>query len=228
MDFELAADADDVTRLARLKPLAAGRDGRARTYAVKIVWQDTPDHALLADGLTLAEQRGAWRLERLVPGPDSWLPAQPPPVVSDSPDRAALPAPLAPVAAFEGRQTVSLHRLAEAPLTLTVDKGILRAVSATRPAARIGLHGEDAAVHAAVLLIAEAMPVAVPTASLAAEAMALAIGQPPRPRRLGPPVLPPHVRTMPAALAHILGHLTDVILAHAPQAARPDDARSNG
>jgi CHAD domain-containing protein len=33
------------------------------------------------------------------------------------------------------------------------------------------------------------------------------------------------VRTVPEALAHILGHLTDVILAHAPQAARPGDGR---
>jgi len=144
MELELAADADDVSRLARLKPLTASRDGRPRAHAVKIVWQDTPDRALLTDGLTLAEQRGAWRLERLVPGPDGWLPAQPPPVVSQSPDLAVLPAPLAPMAAFEGRQTVSLHRIAETPLTLTIDKGILRTVSATRPVARIGLSGEDA------------------------------------------------------------------------------------
>jgi triphosphatase len=223
MQLELTADADDVVHLARLKPLAACRDGRSRTHAVKIVWQDTPDHALLTDGLTLAEQRGAWRLERVVPGADGWLPAQPPPVVSEAPDLAALPAPLAPLAAFEGRQTVSLHRIAEAPLTLTVDKGILRTVSATRPVARISLSGEEAAVHAAALLIAEAVPVAVPTASLAAEAAALAADQAPPPRRLGAPVLPPHVRTVPQALAHIIGHLTDVILAHAPRAARSGD-----
>src|SRR3954454_17704797 len=116
MELELTADADDIALLARLKPLAACRDGRARTHAVKIVWQDTPDHALLTDGLALAEQRGAWRLERGIPGNDAWLPAQPPPVVSDSPDLAALPTPLAPLDAFEGRQTVSLHRIAEMPL----------------------------------------------------------------------------------------------------------------
>jgi triphosphatase len=228
MELELAADADDVAILARLKPLAACRDGRSRAHAVKIIWQDTPDHALLTDGLTLAEQRGAWRLERIVPGADGWLPAQPPPVVSDAPDLAALPTPLAPLAAFEGRQTVSLHRIAETPLTLTVDKGILRTVSATRPVARIGLSGEDAAVHTAALLIAEAIPVAVPTASLAAEAAALATGRAPPPRRHGAPVLPPEVRTVPQALAHILGHLTDVILAHAPQAARTDDGGLSG
>src|SRR3954454_9144946 len=110
MELELTADADDIALLARLKPLAACRDGRARTHAVKIVWQDTPDHALLTDGLTLAEQRGAWRLEGLVPGTGTWLRAQPPPVLSESPDFATLPAPLAPLAAFEGRRTVSLHR----------------------------------------------------------------------------------------------------------------------
>jgi CHAD domain-containing protein len=221
MEFELAADADDVALLARLKPLTACRDGRPRAQAVKIVWQDTPDHALLTDGLTLAEQRGAWRLERLAPGTETWLPAQPPPVLSESPDLATLPAPLAPLAAFEGRRTVSLHRIAETPLTLTVEKGTLRAVSATRPVARIGLSGADTAVHAAALLIADAIPVSVPAASLAAEAAALAIGHAPQPRRHGAPVLPPDVRTVPEALAHILGHLTDVILAYAPQAARP-------
>ncbi len=222
MEFELAAEADAVAHLARLKALTACREGRPRTQSVKIVWHDSPDHALLADGLTLAEQRGAWRLERLVPGAETWLPAQPPPVLSDSPDLTELPSPLAPLAAFEGRRTVSVHHFAETPVTLTIDKGTLRAVTAERPVVRIGLSGGEQAVRAAALLIAGAVPVSVPVISMAAEAIAMATGRTAKPRRQGAPVLPDNQVTVPEALAHILGHLTDVILAHAMQFGRPD------
>nr|WP_294507090.1 CHAD domain-containing protein [uncultured Rhodopila sp.] len=223
MEFELAADADAAALLARLKPLLASRDGRPRNQAVKIVWHDSPEHALLAEGLTLAEHRGAWRLERVTPGAETWLPAQPPPLLSDSPDPAALPSPLAPLAAFEGRRSVSLHRLADSTVTLTIDKGILRAVTAERAVARIGLRGDEPAVRVAATLIAGAVPAAVPGCSLAADAIAMAIGGTPQPRHLGAPVLPGAVRTVPEALAHILGHLTDVILAHAPRVAEAHD-----
>jgi triphosphatase len=220
MELELAADIEAAALLMRLKSLAACRDGRPRSQAVKIIWHDSPDHALLADGLTLAEQRGIRHLERIVPGADTWLPAQPPPVLAESPD---LPSPLAPLAAFEGRRTVSLHRVAETPVTLTIEKGILRAVTAERPVARIRLSGEDTAIHAAARLIAEAVPACVASASMAAEAIALATGRAPQPRHHGAPVLPQDVQTVPEALAYILGHLTDVILAQAPRAVRPDD-----
>ena len=72
-----------VAGLSRLKALTACRNGRPRTQSVKIVWHDSPEHALLADGLTLAEQRGVRHLERVFPGADTWLPAQPVPVVGD-------------------------------------------------------------------------------------------------------------------------------------------------
>nr|WP_294528363.1 CHAD domain-containing protein [uncultured Rhodopila sp.] len=218
MEFELAADADAAARLARLKPLVAGREGRPRSQAVKIVWHDSPDHALLADGLTLAEQRGERRLERVTPGTETWLPGQPP-LLPDPPDE--LPSPLAPLAAFEGRRSISVHRMADATVTLTIDKGTLRAVTAERPVARISLSGDEAAVRLAATLIAGAVPAAVPGCSLAAEAIALAIGGTPQPRHLGAPVLPAEARTVPQALAHILGHLTDVVLAHAPRVLMP-------
>jgi CHAD domain-containing protein len=221
MELELAADADAAALIARLKPLVASRDGRPRSQAVKIVWHDSPEHALLADGLTLAEQRGEWRLERLTPGAETWLPAQPPPVLSDSPDLTELPSPLAPLAAFEGRRSVSMHHLGETTVTLTIDKGTLRAVTAERPVARIGLSGDEQAVRVAATLIAGAVAAAVPGFSLAAEAIAMATGATPQPRHLGAPVLPEAARTVPEALSHILGHLTDVVLAHAPRVAMP-------
>ena len=136
MELELTAPADSVGGLGRLKAFAANRDGRARTVSVKIVWHDSPEHALLADGLSLAEQRGVWRLERMVPGADTWLPGQPAPVLSDAPDLSALPSPLAPLAAFEGRRTASVHRFGDGFLTLTIERGVLRAVTAEQPVAR--------------------------------------------------------------------------------------------
>jgi triphosphatase len=228
MELELAADADAAALIARLKPLLAIRDGRPRSQAIKIVWHDSPERALLAGGLTLAEQAGIWRLERVTPGADTWLPAQPPPVLSDSPDLAELPAPLAPLAAFEGRRSVSVHHLAEAAVTLTLDRGVLRAVTAERPVARIGLSGEEQAVRSAATLIAGAVPAVVPAFSLAAEAIAMATGAPPQPRHLGAPVLPEAARTVPEALAHILGHLTDVVLAHAPRVLAPRGSGGDG
>ena len=68
------------------------------------------------------------------------------------------------------------------------------------------------------MLIADAIPAAVPRASLAAEAIGLATGRAPSPRHLGAPALPETLADVPAALVHIIGHLTDVILAYAPRA----------
>ena len=217
MEFELTADAAAAADLGRLKALAANRDGRPRSRSVKIVWHDSPEHRLLADGLALSEQRGMWRLERMVPGQDTWLPAQPAPVVAEPPDLTTLPSPLAPLAAFEGRRTSSVHRFGGASVTLTVQRGMLRAVTAEQPVARILLSGEEAAVHMAARLIAEAIFVAVPLASLAAEAIALATGRAPAARHRGAPVLPDTVTGVPEALAHIIGHLTDVMLSYGPR-----------
>jgi CHAD domain-containing protein len=214
MELELSADPQAVAGLGRLKALAAGRDGKARSQPLKIVWHDSPEHALLAEGLTLAEQRGTKRLERIVPGLATWLPGQPAPVVDPEPDPAALPSPLAPLAAFDGRRTVSSHRIGEALLTLTVERGVLRAVTAVRPAARIVLSGEEAAVRAGALLIAGAIPAAIPLTSLAGEGIALATGRTSPPRHKGAPVLP-LPQTAADALAHTIGHLTDVTLANA-------------
>jgi CHAD domain-containing protein len=222
MELELTAPADSVAGLGRLKVLAANRDGRPRTQSIKIVWHDSPEHALLADGQSLAEQRGAWRLERMVPGDETWLPGQPPPLLSDAPDLSVLPSPLAPLAAFDGRRTASVHRFGDESVTLTIERGTLRAVTAECPVARILLSGEAAAVHSAALLIADAIPAAVPLASLAAEAIALATGRAAPLRHRGAPALPETLADVPAALAHIIGHLTDVILAYAPRVATLD------
>jgi CHAD domain-containing protein len=217
MELELAADTETVAGLSRLKALTACRVGRPRTQSIKMVWHDSPDHALLADGLTLTEQRGVQHLERLVPGEETWLPAQPAPIVTDP---ATLPSPLAPLAAFDGRQTASVYQFGDQTVTVTVMRGILRAVTAEQPAARIGLSGEEQALRTAAALIADAGMVAVPLASLAAEGIALATGRKLPRRHDGAPVLPAPPLSVTDALRHILGHLTDVVLAYAPAAMR--------
>ena len=215
MELELAADAEAVAGLSRLKALSASRNGRPRTQSVKIVWHDSPERALLAEGLTLAEQRGTHRLERVFPNAETWLPGQPVPVLANP---EALPAPMAALAAFEGRQTTSVHRFGDEAVTITVAKGILRAVTAEQPAARIWLSGEARAVRTAAELIAGAGWVAVPVACLAAEGIALATGRPAAARHTGAPALPAGPLSVTDAIVHILGHLVDVILANAPVA----------
>jgi CHAD domain-containing protein len=233
MELELVAQPATVAGLSRLKALGACREGRPRSNALKIVWHDNPQHDLLAAGQTLAEQRGVLRLERVLPNDATWLPAQPAPVIAGSPEPATLPAPLAPLAAFEGRETTSVHRFGDQSVILTVAKGVLRSVTAELPAARIRLSGDEQAVRTAALLIAGAEPVEVPLTSLAADGIALATGEPALARHQGAPVLPyvspsddrsGEALTVTDALTHILGHLIDVILANAPLAVRNDAA----
>jgi CHAD domain-containing protein len=234
MELELQADPDEITKLSSFKPLAALRESRPRTHTMKCVWHDSPDHNLQKSGQTLAECRGTWRLEQIFPSIGTWLPAQPPPVLDEAESldtfTAGLPSPLAPIAAFEGRRTTGVHPLADGPVTITVDRGILRSVTAERSVARVTLSGDDTAVLTAARLIAGAFHVQVPVASLAAQGIGLATGSKPTPRHLGAPALPAPDMTIPEALSHILGHLTDVILHHAPAPSEPEarDGSDNG
>ena len=102
MELELNLAPDDAARLPRLALLAPMKSGRARTRPVRIVWHDSPDHALAADGLALAEQRPFWRLERLAMQP---LGAPAEVLATDRTTAAlghALPDPRVPLVAFEG------------------------------------------------------------------------------------------------------------------------------
>ena len=82
--LELVLPPDDAAALPRLKLLAGLRAGRLRRRAVGIVWHDTADGALAQQGLALAESRGTWRLERLVPDEAFWPPGAPAPVVEQA------------------------------------------------------------------------------------------------------------------------------------------------
>jgi triphosphatase len=223
MELTLLLSRADAVRLPRLPVLKPARTGRSRGQAVRIVWHDTLDRALAADGLALAEQRGAWRLERHRPAAtDPWPPATDHRLIEEAaaPDAFShtLPEAMTPVAAFEGRRTVFPLAIDGETVTLTILDGVIRAVAAERQATRLILSGPGAVVRPLALSLAEALTLSIPGHSLATDALHLADGTKTSPRRQGPPALPRDGLGVPAAFAHIIGHLTDVMLYLAPTA----------
>jgi CHAD domain-containing protein len=233
MQLTLLLPPADAARLRRLPNIKAARIGRARGQAVRIVWHDSLDRMLASDGLALAEQRGTWRLERYRPAPtDPWPPATDHRVIQEAdglealrlaladagaaPETHALPDVTTPVAAFEGRRGVFPLNVDGEPVSMTLLEGVLRAVAAERPVTRLILEGPGPSLRTLVLSLAETLALAVPEQSLAAEALSLADGTAPMPRRRGPPALPREGLSVQAAFNHIIGHLTDVILQLAP------------
>lgn len=224
MELTLLPPAGEVTRFQRHPILKAARTGRTKSLATRIVWHDGLDRALAARGLALAEQKGIWRLERHRPAPfDPWPPATDHRLIEEAPSREALTEPLPdaliPVAAFEGRRTIYPLTIDGESVTATLLDGVLRAVAAERPAARLILDGPGAAVRTLLLSLAETLPLTVPGHSLATEALHLADGTEPPPRRTGAPAVAPDGLTTETAFTHILGHLTDVLLYLAPRVA---------
>jgi len=186
---------------------------------MRLVWHDSPDDALRAQGLILEERRGLWLLIRLFPDTGDWLPAQAPPRIAEVlrlPDLAfPLPDGLAPRATFQGKMASYVVTAGEETLTLS----LLRGSVGDTPLCRLYLDGPDAAVRDIATLLADAFALTVPRASLAAEALSLVEGHPPVPRRLGPPH-PALDRSVAAAFVQTIGHLTDVLLHFAPSAAQ--------
>ena len=226
MELELRLDPNHASRLSRLPLLTPLRNGRARGKKLRIVWYDGPDRPLAGQGLALAEQGQQWRLEQLYPNSAPWPPGGPTPFLATGQAPAAivpdLPDPLTPIAAFEGR-AVTLHlTTTPGPVTLTALHGALRAVASEHRVCRVRLDGPAEAVQDLALTLAGELDLAVPRCCLAAEAMASASGTPPLPRRQGAPELPAKA-TIPEAFAHVVGHLSDVILHFAPAAAERQD-----
>jgi len=225
--FEFDMDPQDLPRLLRAPPVMARREGRIRTSVLRSVWHDTATAELATAGLALSEivsdPRGLWRLERLRPnGAGDWLPATPAPLLGESGDLASLrrPAlgPLVPVAAFSGRQRVAALA---GPATLTIQEGTLRGVASDRPACRLQLCGAPADMAALADELAPLFALTIPRAGLAAEAMSVASGMAPAPRRTGTPRVPPGA-SVDEALGIVLSHLADVILYWVPLAPAGD------
>jgi CHAD domain-containing protein len=206
--------------LPRAAPFAARRVGRAQGRALGLSWLDTSDAALAGQGLALEQpRRGARRLLRTLPTPQApWRPGSPPELVETIEARSAPEQadgePLTPVASFAG--TATRFALADG-VTAVLLKGRLRAGAGEAPAARLTLSGPPNAVIQTMRALAEDLPLLPPRAALAEDARALARGQAPLPRRLGAPLLDPELGTEDA-LVLAMGHLTEVLLWHAPAA----------
>jgi triphosphatase len=239
MELTLLLPSADAARLQRLPSVKAARTGRSRGQAVRIVWHDSLDRALASRGLALAEHRGTWRLEQHRPATtEPWPPATDHRVLQEadglealrkvladagaSPEDGGLPEATTPVAAFEGRRTVFPIAVDGEPMSITLLEGVLRAVAAERPVTRLILEGPGPRVRSWALSLAEMLSLAVPEQSLAEEALHLADGTAPIPRRRGAPALPPEGLSVHAAFGHIIGHLTDVMLHLAPLVADAD------
>lgn len=205
--------------MARLPRLAPLRRGRARNQPVRIVWHDSPGGDLAKRGLACAEQRSGWRLERLLPDSASWPPAAPPPELVETTDRGELAqhlpetdvSALMPWAAFEGRSLTFPLEQNDATLSVSVLSGEVRTLRMERPVARLTLTGPSTATMSLAEALVDELGIAVPTTSLAGEALAFARGARPGARRLGAPRLATGL-TVAEAFASVAGHLTDVIL----------------
>jgi triphosphatase len=226
MELELRLNPDHAARLSRLPLLTPLRNGRTRSRPLRIVWHDSADRALAGKGLILVEQRPQWRLEQLYPDGAPWPPGGIAPVLAVGrtltealPD---LPDPLLPVAAFEGRSTA--YHLSTAPgyVTMTVLNGVVRAVASEHAVCRVRFEGPPQAVQEVALALTGELDLAVPHCCLAADALASASGTLPVPRRQGAPELPASA-SIPEAFAHVVGHLSDVLLYHAPAASLGQD-----
>ncbi|MBV9538295.1 MAG: CHAD domain-containing protein, partial [Acidisphaera sp.] len=214
LQLDLSLHPDDLAPLMRL-PGIVRAGTRVRPSAVQIVWHDTPDAALAADGLALAERRQGrqtrWRLERVLPnGAQPWPPGAPPAVIAEADDPqsldAPLPHPLLPLAAFEGQ----IRAVDDNGLNVCVLSGELRAVARARPVCRVLVSGAADAVAPFVRETAQTLRLAVPPSALACEAFGTA--RPPVPaRRSGAPALNAH-QSVSEAFAFVVAHLADVML----------------
>ncbi len=160
--------------LRRIPALARGRRDRAAPLA--LVWHDSPLSSL-APRLALREARhgdapATWCLEHAAPPRHSPAVLAPPLAQSDSPQFAdhVLPDGLVPVAAFRG--TTQSWSLPDGTVATLVE-GTLRAVAEERPASRLSICGEPAAVASLARAIAARVRLDPPGATLAAEALLL-------------------------------------------------------
>jgi hypothetical protein len=165
LEFDIAAGDSD--RLLRLAAIASMRQGRAKTTPVQLVWHDTPAEDLARQGLSLAEQRGRWRLERLTPnGTGDWLPAAPAPILGEADHPHALvrtlPDELVPVAGFTGRRRHVVLQHSTGPASLTLLEGVLRGLTAEKPACRLILAGDPAGMAALAAEVSKDISLTVP------------------------------------------------------------------
>lgn len=223
LDLEFTLPAAELGQLARFPILIALRQGRISTSAEELRWLDTPGGALAANGTLLeAPKRGPRRLMALNAADEApWHPGQVlPPLALLAPDEmpeAAGGQSLLPLAAFIGKRRKQRLFIGDAVVTLSVLEGHLRAVAAERDVARVFLSGPTPAVLDLARRLAAALRLLPPTQSLGAEALRLASGQLPMPRRRGAPDTS-EAMSAEACFTMSIGHLLEVALYYAPVA----------
>lgn len=223
LSLEFVVPVAEAARLARFPILAALRQGRISTSTEEWRWLDTPGGALAATGALLeAGKRGPRRLISLTPETEApWHPGQILPPVAVLPPHetpeAAEGAALTPLAAFSGKRRGQRLLIGDAVVVLHLIEGQLRSVAAERDLARVMLSGPAHAVLDLAQRLAAALPLLPPSQSLGAEALSLATGQAPRPRRHGAPDTAA-AASAEACFTLAIGHLLEVALHYAPVA----------
>ena len=216
--LEFILPPDDLPRLFR-QPTFQRRTGRPA--ATELVWYDTAEGDLANDLLSLCEAKGLWRLEQARPRPgELWAPGTPAPLVAEQADRTALgqlPEPLMPIAGFRGQRR-SVRLTSEEDGGLVVLEGTLRGMAQEKPSCRIVLTGAAPLLVELSRQLADVVALEVPRWSHATEAAAVARGWPAPARHSGAPEVPPGM-AVGDAIALVVGHLTDVILAGVQDAA---------
>lgn len=221
LSLEFVLPVAEAARLARFPILAALRQGRISTSTEELHWLDTPDGALAAEGMLVeAPKRGPRRLIALAPKPKApWHPGQMlPPVAVLAPHEtpaAAEGVALMPLAAFSGKRRSQRLLIGDALVTLHLIQGHLRTVAAERAVARVLLSGPAPAVLDLARRVTAALPLLPPRQSLGAEALSLATGQLPPPRRHGAPDTS-EAASAEACFTMAIGHLLEAALHYAP------------
>ena len=186
-----------------------------RPAKVVLTWHDTPDGTLAARGQTLIETRSArapvWRLHARNPGAAMvWLSGAQDQVLAEAAGRDELDVPDSVAPLVELHANRRKLRLTQPDVTAVLLDGTLRHGDTEQPVQRLRLSGPATEVEAAAL----ALGAVVPVNTLSDQALALVR---PGPKPAGPPVLAASM-TVGAAFAHIVAHLTAVIVALAPAA----------
>jgi triphosphatase len=221
LSLEFVIPTTEAARLARFPILAALRHGRISTSSEELRWLDTPSGALADDAKLLeAPKRGPRRLIALAPEAESpWHPGKLlPPLALLAPNE--MPEglegeALTPLAAFSGKRRSQRLLIGDAVVLLSLIEGQLRAVAAERDVARLILSGPGTAVLDLARRLTTALPLLPPSQSLGAEALSLATGQTPEPRRRGAPDTSEAI-SAEACFTLAIGHLLEVALYYAP------------
>ena len=216
MRLELRLKPDEGPRVMRQLGLPLAKGMRARSRPLRIVWHDGGERPLGRAGLALAEERNAgWWVDRL----DRVDPILAQRAVAAAAARedldVAMPDPLVPIAAFIGREVTHSLLVDGTLVTVTLRRGVARAVTEEHAIARIVLEGPDEAVFGAAIAIAQHAHAGIPTHNLAHEAL-IGSGAAVEVAAEAQGALTDIAATPEDAFRRLLGHQLGVLLRYAP------------